>query len=74
MKTKTITSKDFAYLAHAARAILARDGAVCCGGPASGTDHAPDCAFVLAWEEAAEELEAERYEAEFKRTGRDSTC
>ena len=34
-----------------------QDGSVCCncGGPQYGTDHAPDCALNLAWDDAIAE-------------------
>ena len=39
-----------------ASSILRATGVVCnCGGPQYGTDHSPDCAILLAWDDAVEE-------------------
>jgi len=35
-----------------------------CGGPQYGTDHAPDCAINLAWDDAIEQARDEQYELE----------
>lgn len=46
-----------------AREIVKRRRVRCdCGGPYYGTDHAPDCALVLAYDDAREEAEDFQWE------------
>lgn len=35
-----------------------------CGGPAMGTDHSPDCKYLLAWDDAVEQADDEKYLSE----------
>jgi hypothetical protein len=42
-----------------------------CGGPQYGTDHAPDCALVLAWDDYSH---SDDEEPEFNPTLEDDTC
>lgn len=37
-----------------------------CGGPSMGTDHSPDCQYILAWYDAADQVDDEIYEEENK--------
>ena len=40
------------------------DHACNCWGPAMGTDHAPDCNYLLTWDDAVQDADDEQYLSE----------